>query len=118
MQESLIFLHVYTYNSQGTLKCIFEQSSTTRRSAGIPALMTGILSANSKHPSFEYVMTELKSLALKPIKISETDETSLSQVHAMNSLKEIFKSSTLGRRAESHIAECLAIATSSLNSEM
>ncbi|TAQ88243.1 hypothetical protein B7494_g3410 [Chlorociboria aeruginascens] len=103
---------------QGAIDCIFEQASTTRRSAGIPALITGILSANYQRPDFQAVMTELKSLASRPVKLSETDETNLPQVHAMNSLKEIFKSSTLGKRSESHITDCLQLAADSLNSEI
>jgi hypothetical protein len=80
--------------------------------------MTGILSANSTNPAFERVMMELKTLAKRPIILSAKDETNLPQVHAMNCLKEIFKSSTLGKRSEGHIAECLQLAADSLNSEM
>jgi hypothetical protein len=100
------------------MNCIFEQASTTRRSAGIPALITGILSSNAQSPSFDVVIAELISLAKEPAKLSDKDQTNLYQVHAMNCLKEIFKSSALGKRAESHIAECLQLAADSLNSEM
>jgi hypothetical protein len=100
------------------LACIFEQASTTRRSAGIPALMTSILSANSDKPSFQDVMSELKALARMPVQLSEKDETNLPQVHAMNCLKEIFKSSSLGKKPEGHIADCLQLAADSLNSDV
>lgn len=80
--------------------------------------MTGVLSANAPNPAFQDVMAELKSLARQPVRLSETDETNLPQVHAMNCLKEVFKSSTLGKRSESHIADCLQLAVDSLNSEM
>lgn len=100
------------------MRCIFQQVSTTRRSAGIPTLMTSILSANSPKPNFGNVMKELSVLARRPIELSEKDETSLPQVHAMNCLKEIFKSSLLSTKAEPHIAECLQLAADSLNSEM
>ncbi len=103
---------------QGTLQCISEQASTTRRSAGIPALITGILSSNAHKPAFGNVLDELKVLARRPAKLSEVDETNLPQVHAMNSLKEIFRSSVLGKRSEGHVPECLQIAANSLNSEM
>ncbi|KAJ8058763.1 hypothetical protein OCU04_011752 [Sclerotinia nivalis] len=103
---------------KGALQCIFEQASTTRRSAGIPALVTGILSANAKSPAFEDVMTELKSLARRSIALSETDETNLPQVHAMNCVKEIFKSSTLGKRSDKHIPDCLQLAADSLTSDI
>lgn len=104
--------------NQETLRCISDQSSTTRRSAGIPALITGILSANAPSPSLTEVMGDLKSLALEPVHLSEIDETSLPQVHAINCMKEIFKSSVLGRRAESHLTESLQIAAQSLNSKV
>ena len=100
------------------MKCIQEQASTTRRSAGIPALITGILSANAPQPSFEEVMTQLKTLAQQPVKVTGIDETNLPQVHAMNCIKEIFKSSTLGKRSDNHISDCVQIAADSLNSEM
>jgi hypothetical protein len=100
------------------MACIIEQTSTTRRSAGIPALITGILSSNASSPSFEEVLRELVLLSQQHIKLSDRDQTNLPQVHAMNCLKEIFKSSTLGRRAEAHTAECLQLAADSLNSEM
>lgn len=98
------------------MKCIAEQASTTRRSAGIPALVTGILAANSQNPTFQEVMEELKSLARQPVTLTNTDATNLPQVHAINCLKEIFKSSTL-KRSESHIADCLQLAADSLNSD-
>jgi hypothetical protein len=98
--------------------CIHEQSSTTRRSAGIPALLTGILAANSESPAFEEVMAQLKTLARQPAVFTAKDETNIPQVHAMNSLKEIFKSSGLGKRCENHIADCLQIAAESLKSKM
>lgn len=115
---SLFILIVTKLLVQGALQCIFEQTSTTRRSAGIPALVTGILSANGKSPAFEDVMTELKSLARRPVALSETDETNLPQVHAMNCVKEIFKSSTLGKRSDKHIPDCLQLAADSLTSDM
>lgn len=63
-------------------------------------------------------MTELKSLSRRPLSLSETDETNLPQVHAMNCVKEIFKSSTLGNRSDKHIPDCLQLAADSLTSEM
>lgn len=102
---------------KGAMSCILEQASTTRRSAGIPALISGILS-NAKPPSFNSVLVELISLARQPAKLTDKDRTNLYQVHAMNCLKEIFKSCILGKRAESYITECLQLASDSLNSEI
>ena len=100
------------------MSCIFEQTSTTRRSAGIPILLTSILSANAEEPAFHDVMTELVSLAKRQVQLSIKEETSLPQVHAMNCLKEIFKSSALGNKTEPYIAECLKLAADNLTSEV
>lgn len=102
---------------QGAVACVYDQVSTTRRSAGIPALMTGILSANPSSPSFDEVMVELQTIAKRPVVTSDRDETHLPQVHAMNCLKEIFKSSTLGRKRERYIPNCLQLAATSLKSK-
>lgn len=103
---------------RGTLSCISTQRSTTRRSAGIPALITGILASNAETPSFKEVMSTLQEIAARPAWVSETDGSNLSQVHAFNCLKEVFKSSLLSKNAELYLAECLQLATNSLQSEV
>ncbi|KAL3964384.1 hypothetical protein ACCO45_001388 [Purpureocillium lilacinum] len=106
---------------QGTMNAIFTQASTTRRSAGIPSLMTGILSANAAHPSFEHVMEELMSIARREARVAETDGSNLPQVHAYNCLKDIFKNSMLtsmGNKSESYLPQCLELAASGLRSEV
>lgn len=64
------------------------------------------------------MILQLLSLAKRIVKLSEKDVTNLPQVHAINCLKEIFKSSTLGKKAEAYTAACLQLAADSLNSEM
>lgn len=106
---------------QGTLKSIFSQVSTTRRSAGIPSMMTGILSANAPHLSFQLVVEELIGIAGKEAHVSETDGSSLPQVHAYNCLKDMFKNSTLatmGNKSEEYLPRCLELAASGLRSEV
>ncbi|KAI1844950.1 hypothetical protein JX266_008966 [Neoarthrinium moseri] len=103
---------------QGALKCIYGQASTTRRSAGIPALVVGILSSNATQPSFHTVMLQLQDIARQEARISETDGSNLPQVHALNCIKDIFKSSMLSRRAEPYLTDCLQLAASSLKSEV
>ncbi|KAL1874253.1 hypothetical protein Daus18300_003617 [Diaporthe australafricana] len=103
---------------KGALSCIYAQRSTTRRSAGIPALITAILTSNADSPSFEQVMKTLEEIAARPAWVSETDESCLPQVHAFNSLKEVFKSSSLSKKAERYLPECLELATSSLRAEL
>ncbi|UNI14405.1 hypothetical protein JDV02_001035 [Purpureocillium takamizusanense] len=106
---------------QGTMNAIFTQASTTRRSAGIPSLMTGILSANASHPSFERVMEELMGIARREARVAETDGSNLPQVHAYNCLKDIFKNSMLtsmGNKSEGYLPQCLELAASGLRSEV
>ncbi|KAK8089396.1 tRNA methylation protein [Apiospora hydei] len=104
--------------STGAIHCIYSQASTTRRSAGIPALIVGILSANAENPSFTAVMEKLRSIAKEPALISQTDGSNLPQVHALNCIKDIFKSSYLSKRAEPYLTESLQLAATSLRSEV
>ncbi|KAL5612823.1 hypothetical protein BROUX41_004096 [Berkeleyomyces rouxiae] len=100
-----------------SLEAIFKQESTTRRSAGIPAMFTGVLMANSQSPSFDEVMSKLIEIAGKPA--STEFGTKLYQVHALNSLKDIFKSSQLshlGVRSDKYLSKCLALAANCLQS--
>ncbi|KAI7780156.1 hypothetical protein LA080_016345 [Diaporthe eres] len=103
---------------KGALSCIYAQRSTTRRSAGIPALVTAILASNADSPSFEQVMRTLEEIAQRPASVSETDGSNLPQVHAFNSLKEVFKSSLLSKKVERYLPECLELATNSLKAEV
>lgn len=113
---SIVLIH-----SQGAMREIFAQVSTTRRSAGIPALITGILSANSDHPSFEEVMEKLIEIASIEARVRETDDTSLPQVHAFNCLKDIFKNSfltSMGNKSENYLPQCLELAANGLKSKV
>ncbi|KAF7544785.1 hypothetical protein G7046_g9713 [Stylonectria norvegica] len=106
---------------KGTIAAIFAQVSTTRRSAGIPAMMTGLLSANSSSPSFDQVMTKLMEVASTEARVSEIDDTNLPQVHAYNCLKDIFKSSylsSIGNQCEKYLPQCLELAANGLKSEL
>jgi hypothetical protein len=110
-------LCIITDKHKGTLTCISQQTSVTRRSAGIPALMSGILTAKSPQ-AFDQVIFELKSLARNTELSQDKDEANLPQVHAINCLKEIFKSSILGKRCDSHLTDCIQLAADCLRSEM
>ncbi|KAI1450812.1 putative death-receptor fusion protein-domain-containing protein [Annulohypoxylon stygium] len=102
----------------GALSCIHTQASTTRRSAGIPALIVGILSSNAERPSFENVIHNLQDIGRQPALVSETDGSNLPQVHALNCIKDIFKSSFLSKGAEPYLTDCLQLAANSLKSEV
>lgn len=103
------------------MAAIYAQASTTRRSAGIPSLMTGLLSANSPKPSFEEVMEKLIEIASTVARVRETDGSNLPQVHAFNCLKDIFKNSLLtsmGNKSERYLAQCLELSANGLRSEV
>ncbi|KHN95126.1 HEAT repeat protein [Metarhizium album ARSEF 1941] len=104
---------------EGTLDAIYSQASTTRRSAGIPSIITGILAANAPRPSFAQVMDTLMAIAAKEAKVSQADGSKLPQVHAYNCLKDIFKNSLItaqGNKSESYLPQCLELAASGLRS--
>ncbi|KAH6712398.1 HEAT repeat protein-like protein [Leptodontidium sp. MPI-SDFR-AT-0119] len=101
-----------------SLECINTQESTTRRSAGIPALITGILSAKATNPSLEDVVRGLVAIANSPVGLSSKDETQYPQVHALNALKEIVKSAGVGPHVEQYIAELFTLGGQSFQSEV
>ncbi|KAI0603419.1 putative death-receptor fusion protein-domain-containing protein [Biscogniauxia sp. FL1348] len=103
---------------EGALHCIHTQASTTRRSAGIPAMVVGILSSKADCPSFQEVISKLQEIAWQPAFVSETDGSNLPQVHALNCLKDIFKTSFLSGMAERYLTDCLQLAANSLKSEI
>ncbi|KAL2181602.1 putative death-receptor fusion protein-domain-containing protein [Thermothelomyces heterothallicus CBS 202.75] len=103
---------------QGAIGCIMTQASTTRRSAGIPSLIAAVLTANAASPSFDEVYGTLEKIGRKPVRVSQTDGSNLPQVHALNSLREIFRSSLLSRKAEGYLARTLHLAATSLRSEV
>ncbi|KAK4106469.1 hypothetical protein N658DRAFT_512297 [Parathielavia hyrcaniae] len=102
----------------GAINCIMTQASTTRRSAGIPSLVAAVLSANAASPSFDEVYGTLERIGEKSVQMSETDGSNLPQVHALNSLREIFRSSLLSKRAEGYLGRTLHLAATSLKSEV
>ncbi|KAI1429341.1 putative death-receptor fusion protein-domain-containing protein [Xylaria sp. FL1777] len=103
---------------EGALNCIYTQGSTTRRSAGIPAIIVGILASKADSPSFSDVIVRLQEIGRQPAFVSETDGSNLAQVHALNCLKDIFKTSFLSHRAEAYLIDCLQLAALSLQSEV
>lgn len=90
-------------------------SSQTRRSAGIPAIITGVLAACVGDQFFDDVVINLQAMAKKP---TGTDFRYLPQVHALNSLKDIFTDARFGLCIEIYVADGLEIAASCLESHM
>ncbi|KAH6849766.1 putative death-receptor fusion protein-domain-containing protein [Chaetomium sp. MPI-CAGE-AT-0009] len=103
---------------RGAISCIMTQASTTRRSAGIPSLIAAVLTANAASPSFDEVYGTLEEIGKKAVSMAETDGSNLPQVHALNSLRDIFRSSLLSKKAEGYLARTLHLAATSLKSEV
>lgn len=103
---------------QEARKIIFETASKlTRRSAGLPALATGILSSNPGGPLFQEVIKELLEISHLPVQQdNDTQDMELPQVHALNCLKDIFTNTKLGAHTEPFIMPALNLSAEQLGS--
>lgn len=104
-----------------TLQTIQAKSNTiTRRSGGLPALMTGIVAAESQPGGkmFARAMRDLVVEASKDAESSNIEESRLPQVHALNCIKDFFMSSRLSVASEAYLGEGLELAAKTLNSKM
>jgi hypothetical protein len=63
------------------------------------------------------VFSELLSIARTPVLQTEKDETNLPQVHALNGIKEIFKSAALGKMARTQTSVSLNLAAEQMSNE-
>ncbi|KAI9712129.1 MAG: hypothetical protein M1820_001838 [Bogoriella megaspora] len=94
-----------------------QGSVITRRSAGIPSLITGILSADPESSRFGTAISDLERITKITMKHSETGEEDLPQVHALNCLKDIFRTAKLGESSEKYIETGFGLVAHSLDSE-
>ncbi|GME31296.1 Armadillo-like helical [Neofusicoccum parvum] len=102
-----------------TLRCIRDKGSMiTRRSAGLPSLITGILTAAPESALFERVISDLKIEAVQEGQDSNIEGSHLPQVHALNCLKDVFTNTKLALVSEPHLAEGLSLAASRLESKV
>lgn len=94
-------------------------SVITRRSAGLPAIIIAVVSADTASSLFKTCMTDLKRLsegyASRRVDDAVVD---LPQVHAINSLKAIFTTSKLSVQSERYVVEILHVAARCLSSDM
>ncbi|KAK5174565.1 uncharacterized protein LTR77_001646 [Saxophila tyrrhenica] len=89
----------------------------TRRSAGLPSLVCGLLISPGQLPSVAKAFDDLTSIARQPVSQTSTQESSLPQVHALNCIKDTLKNTRLAERSERYVAHCLRLAADSLQSE-
>ncbi len=102
------------------MKCIHAKASAlTRRSAGLPSMVTGLLAAHPRGPFFDEVISELQLTArLVPVENEGVGVRHLPQVHALNCLKEVFISNGLEAGANAHLAETISIAVDCLEHDL
>ncbi|KAJ5613334.1 hypothetical protein N7510_006528 [Penicillium lagena] len=94
-------------------------SKLTRRSAGLPALVTGILCSDPATTFFKEAMEELHDISRLPVEYDKDQQyLELPQVHAMNCLKDIFTSTKLGQYSEPFIMSALTLSAERLGSPM
>ncbi|KAH0562941.1 hypothetical protein GP486_002501 [Trichoglossum hirsutum] len=105
---------------KNTLDCIRDQASTTtRRSAGIPSLITGIMTADPGGALFNQIILDMLAEARLPLDTSSGEqEVKLPQVHALNCLKDVFANSRLGQFSEQYLAEALELSVRCLGSDV
>jgi hypothetical protein len=95
-----------------------QASKLTRRSAGIPAIISGIISANPAGPLFHHAIGRLTKLAeLPPPDIKIKDDVRLPQVHALNCLKDIVTNTKLGASTEPFIPALVKICVRCIESQ-
>ncbi|KAF2164711.1 hypothetical protein M409DRAFT_67812 [Zasmidium cellare ATCC 36951] len=90
----------------------------TRRSAGIPSLLCGILIADRSGKLLSNAVTDLETIARQPVDAASAEEGSLPQVHAMNCLKDMLKNSRLGEQSEKYVPRALQLAADALRSDV
>ncbi|KAF2677884.1 HEAT repeat protein-like protein [Lentithecium fluviatile CBS 122367] len=106
---------------QETLSSIQAKAhAITRRSGGIPALMSGIITAEPQPGGklFPRAMHDLIAEASIDGQSSNIEESRLPQVHALNCIKEVFTTSRLSVPSEPFIGEGLELAARTLNSKI
>jgi len=91
-------------------------SIVTRRSAGLPALIIALLSAQPE--LFDGAIDQLQNIATSTVVKSQAAAMDLPPVHAMNCLKAIFASSRLGQQSEKHIVSVMKVAAQCLESDV
>ncbi|KAF2767248.1 hypothetical protein EJ03DRAFT_376354 [Teratosphaeria nubilosa] len=89
----------------------------TRRSAGLPSLLCGILVADPSAQLIQQAFNDLETISRESVDRAFAQEGSLSQVHAMNCCKDILKNSRLGEQSEKHVPSALQLAADALRSD-
>ena len=82
-------------------------------------MITGILTAHVGDTFFDKAVLDLQEIASMPVPdTSDVEEPRLPQVHALNTLKDIYADTRFGPSTEPHVADGLNIAASCLDGKM
>ncbi|KAI9659327.1 MAG: hypothetical protein M1821_001585 [Bathelium mastoideum] len=95
-----------------------QASVVTRRSAGIPSLITGVLSADPTGARFANAIVDLELVARAKTTSSKINEGELVQVHALNCLKDIFRTAKLGQSSEHYVEMGFDLVSHCLNADI
>jgi hypothetical protein len=79
------------------------------------------MSANSRVWNPDKMMEELIHIGRKPVALKKGNAAQLEQlpqVHALNSLRHVFRTSNVRQRAEKYVVDCLQLATDCLGSKV
>jgi hypothetical protein len=79
--------------------------------------MIGIVVADTQGLLFSKAMSELTTEGTRPVDQTAESAGGLSQVHALNCIKDIFKNSKLGERSEAYVPQALSLAAICLSSD-
>ncbi|OJD28299.1 hypothetical protein ACJ73_00294 [Blastomyces percursus] len=96
-----------------------QASKLTRRSAGLPALVTGIAASQTDSSLFRQIMHDTQDIARLSVPTGAVEsDIKLPQVHALNCLKDIFTNTKLGPSTEAYVMPCLKISAECLGSKI
>ncbi|KAI5779807.1 putative death-receptor fusion protein-domain-containing protein [Geopyxis carbonaria] len=98
-----------------------KSAKITRRSAGLPYLIAGVLAAelDPARPLMQHTLERLLAISRLPLQTAADGETlDLPQVHALNTLKFVFTDARLSTPAAAWLGTALALAVSCFGAEI
>ena len=109
----------YANNFQRAMECVEQKSNAiTRRSAGLPSVLAGIVKADEPRSLLKLALEDLRKIAARDVSAHADGNLQLPQVHALNCAKDLFVDSQLGPYTQGHIALFLDLAADSLDSSL
>jgi len=115
----MLIRDLFTNNFQTILR-LFQQKGTaiTRRSAGLPAIVVGLIASDASGKLYSRAISDLTVLGeVEPV-MEDNEAVDLPQVHALNTIRAIFITSRLASRSEKTIVEAMRLAAKCLTSKI